>query len=333
MLHILLATPTQEKRAQITKCNNTDHKMYPIEFYLLRVPIPDWYRIPGTCHRSQKLHKIDPNSTKHRVTSVQQTAQMSSLSHDSQSFFNFVRHLSWTRSRDFPHISGSSRRLQYLFSLKVDFMTLLCAKENALWFKDFQLLDGRGGHKVLTISYNAACWNLKSDMGLSTTQCLSAAFTVCSLHSHDWYLSSLQRECCERKVGENPSTSPTWETRWRDLRTTSKTSGGFSPPPEVMLFTFFFCIGVCCSHISQHVSLLSLLQSNSWAFPVFPSELLKGLKMNASRKRALPTGMRVAPKLCNRKWKFERMFLDRYLMNLIWVTGDLIEGNNCLHFW
>lgn len=128
----------------------------------------------------------------------------------------------------------------------VDFMTLLCVKENAFVktriFSCLMAEVAQGTYNILQ------CCMLKpeNDKGLSTTRCLSAAFTVCSLHSHDWYLSSLHGNVANEKSEKIPPHLQLGRC-WRDLRTTSKTSGFFhlhrryccSPLQRCLLFPSF----------------------------------------------------------------------------------------------
>lgn len=67
------------------------------------------------------------------------------------------------------------------------------------------------------------------------------------------------------------SASPTWKML-EGPKNHLQQPVGFSPPRRLVLFTFFFCIGVCndVPIFPSKVSLLSLLQSNSSVFPVFP---------------------------------------------------------------
>ena len=182
-------------------------------------------------------------------------------------------------------------------------MTLLCAKENAfVKTRIFSCLTAEAAQGTYNI-LQCCMLKLENDKGLSTTQCQSAAFTVCSLHSHDCYLSSLHGNVASEKSEKIPP----------HLQLGQYRSTGFG--------WFFTSTGGIvfqrCSHLSQQSEFVELVAVQQLGFSSFSH--LERLEDEPPLARELFSDRDacVAPKLCNRKWKFELMFLDRYLMNLI----------------
>lgn len=192
-------------------------------------------------------------------------------------FCVFVRHLSWTRSRDFPHISGSLTIIPVFFEPFLLFGDggfhdlALCQGECLCKNKDFQLLDGRGGTRYLQYltMLHAETWKRQGSFNNSMSKCCIHSL----FPTFPWLLFKFPAwECCERKVRENPSTSPTWAIPFYGFWLVFHLHRRYCFSTMFPSFPAKWVCWACCSPTARF-------------FQFFPS--WKAWRWTASRKRAL----------------------------------------------
>lgn len=161
--------------------------------------------------------------------------------------------------RDFPHLLVGPW-LQHPFSLKV-FFFLEMVDENDIALCQGECLYKNQGFSAawrprrLQGTYNILqCWNLKTRHGsFNNSMSKCCIHSICSLHSHDWYLSSpAMGNVATKRRRKSLHISNLGNTVEHGFWWVFHLHGG------IVVHLFFWC-----SHTSQYVSLLSLLQSNS----------------------------------------------------------------------